>query len=329
MIQEYLVYDADEKEKIIAFDFNQKEEIKDQLKIQKSVIQIDDANVWVLSYSIKSNSEEAAKILSDVDKWICQNAKVTILTNESSAYFNKILFPIINDFERNLRKLLYLMSAKHRNEDSSKNIKDLEDQDLGKIFELLFADTEFNQKVKQLIKNKSWNFTKSEIISDVNDIDEVTVWDRLVGKDIVPSLRNEFIKVKDYRNHVMHAHNIDYKTYNDIKKLYKKVNTEIDDAIGRVMGKRSVVTPDYNTSLREALSAFAKALEASDIIKSVDVTMIPTMKLFTENIGAISPVLDSEKLRVALDQFYHNTSKLSLNTHVEREDGNEDKEEKR
>ncbi|MBP3197256.1 MAG: hypothetical protein J6N21_09675 [Butyrivibrio sp.] len=36
MIQEYLVNDATEKEKIISHDFEQKEEIKDDLKLVKS-----------------------------------------------------------------------------------------------------------------------------------------------------------------------------------------------------------------------------------------------------------------------------------------------------
>lgn len=69
--------------------------------------------------------------------------------NESAAYFNKSLYPYFNEFERKLRKLLYLKSALQHDATASQNIKELESKDLGTIFELLFTDTQFIKDVKK------------------------------------------------------------------------------------------------------------------------------------------------------------------------------------
>ena len=74
---------------------------------------------------------------------IVENFAPTVLINESLAYFNRKLFPYINEFERKLRKFLYLKSAIYTGEKRIENIRDLESKDLGEIFVLLFTDAEF------------------------------------------------------------------------------------------------------------------------------------------------------------------------------------------
>lgn len=251
MRQEYLINGREEKTIILAhrFELEQKDDINEDLKIIRDIYEIPDAEAWIFAYSMKSNSEEAAKILSRVDEWVLKNSQAIILTNESSAYFNRILFPLINDFERSLRKLLYLMSTKHNDNSYVQDIKKLEEKDFGFIFNFLFCDNEFTEKVRQIIKKKNRNFTKREILKDIETIDELIVWDRLVGKELVPSLSLNFIEVKDGRNHVMHAHNIDYKTFSDIRKLYNKINKEIEDAIAQVAGKQIVIPIHFNKIL--------------------------------------------------------------------------------
>ena len=293
MLQEYLISNATEKETISKHVFEQKQDIKKELKINSHIEEIFDTEAWVVSYSTLSNGEEAAKLLSKVDEWVRNNTQAIVLTNESSAYFNKSLFPIINDFERGLRKLLYLMSAKRKDEKSAQNIKDIEQWDLGKLFDFLFLDPEFSKNVRQLVREKSCNFTKEELFNDISRIAEVTCWDTLLGKDVVPSLRNRFFEVRKDRNHIMHAHNIGYKEFLEIKKLFTKINSEIGQAIDKIVGKRTRVDPNFNESLSEALEAYTKAIKE-----------LPSTQQLSENLVAMYAAMNPD-IRRSIDDLKH------------------------
>lgn len=90
------------------------------------------------------------------------NYRPTVLSNGCAAYYNKFLYPYFNEFERKLRKLLYLKSALSEDKRDSETIKDLESKDLGAIFALLFADPQFNQDVRERVKNKRAIYKKRD-----------------------------------------------------------------------------------------------------------------------------------------------------------------------
>ena len=94
---------------------------------------------FFISVSQNGNSEQSAKKLSDLNDKVT-DLKPIVLTNGSAAYFNKMLFPLVNNFERKLRKLLYASSAISQNKKDT--IANLEELDFGEIFELLFLDRE-------------------------------------------------------------------------------------------------------------------------------------------------------------------------------------------
>ena len=89
------------------------------------------------------------------------------------------------------------------------------------IFELLFTDAEFVKSVRTKVNEKTWQFTKKEIITVLQSISEDTVWNNLLGTDAVTSLSENFLAVKNYRNDVMHAHNIDTETYREEKTVHR------------------------------------------------------------------------------------------------------------
>ena len=74
------------------------------------------------------------KILDPLNRQVCEKYKPTVLTNECSAYFNKALYPIVNEFERKLRKLLYLASSLQSDEKSQKVIVRIGRTGTGKHF---------------------------------------------------------------------------------------------------------------------------------------------------------------------------------------------------
>ena len=127
--------------------------------VRCSIQNIEDSTCWIAVYEASGENLQSAKTLSKTNGYITSKFNPTILTNESAAYFNKSLYPYFNEFERKLRKLLYLKSALQHDATDSQVIKELESKDLGTIFELLFTDAQFIKDVRKNINEKSWHFT--------------------------------------------------------------------------------------------------------------------------------------------------------------------------
>ena len=271
-------------------------------KITKEIIEIENSECWTLLISVVGEGKEAAKILDPLNRQVCEKYKPTVLTNECSAYFNKALYPIVNEFERKLRKLLYLASSLQGDEKSQKVIVRLEEQELGSIFETLFSDATFVKKAKETVtKTLSWQFTRVELMDAINKLDENKLWTTLLGDDCAKTLCKSFSELRNYRNDVMHAHNIDYERFNKAQKLFKKVNIELDSAIGTLIGAKeenAEVTPvDFNNTLSSALTAMQAQVDtsslfaASEMLKSVASTQLvisPEVSKSLSQIGQFS-----------------------------------------
>lgn len=244
-------------------------------KITKEIVEIENSECWTLLISVVGESKEAARILDPINRQVCEKYKPTVLTNECSAYFNKALYPIVNEFERKLRKLLYLASSLQGDEKSQKVIVGLEEQELGSIFEMLFSDAVFVKKAKEMVtKTLSWQFTRAELVDAINKLDENKLWTTLLGDDCAKTLCRSFSELRNYRNDVMHAHNIDYERFNKAQKLFKKVNIELDSAIGKLIGTKeenAEVTPvDFNNALSSALAAMQSQVDTSSLFSALE-----------------------------------------------------------
>ncbi len=246
MIHEYL-FSTDEK----------REEIENYQpeKIRVSALSIENTHCWILTYEVDGENETSAKVLSDENKRICQKYRPIVLANGSSAYYNQRLFPLINRFERMLRNLLYLKSVISIGDPSINNISSLEDKALGDVFDMLFTDEQFINSSKGIINKKTWRYTKAEILCALNEIQENTIWDALLGKNAVPELQKNFSRVRTYRNDVMHAHNIDHESYLKAKRLFNTINTQLITELGLLVNKDQPVASDdvFNETLKNVI----------------------------------------------------------------------------
>lgn len=249
MIQEYLFISKEHKEEIKTYSYEQ---------VKTEIYDIENSDCWILTFSCSNENENNAKKLSNVNNYITDNYHPIILSSGCSSYYNRKLYPCFNEFERKLRKLLYLKSALSQNSKDAETIKDLESKDFGEIFTLLFSDVQFVQNVRKSVNDKSWQFTKAEILSTLDNIQETTVWDRLIGENSVPLLRSDFIKVKAFRNDVMHAHSMDTSTYKSALNLIKTINNQLDTEIGKIIGEKEDALEidnekDFNVAIADAI----------------------------------------------------------------------------
>lgn len=274
---------------------------------EKDIYDIDNSDCWIVTYSKEGTNESSAKILSSVHSYIVNNFHPTVLSNECSAYYNKALYPHFNEFERKLRKLLYLKSALSRDAKGSALIKDLESKDFGEIFTLLFSDAQFVQGTKALVNNKTWQFTKDEILAAIEAISENTVWDNLIGKDAVPLLRSDFAKVKSFRNDIMHAHSMETAKYNEAAKLIKEINKQLDTEIGNIIGTKETVQGDSAQDFNAALGDAIRNMDEAQSIKNWQEQLIalqssiPTIKSenLTAALTAYTKIIDSPGFKAA------------------------------
>ncbi len=260
MIQEYLFVSEDNKEEIVNLEF------KD---VEINISKIGDDSSWVVTYKTEKNNEKTARKLSEIDGFL-EKYNPIVLVNQSAEYFNIKLYPLVNSFERKLRKLLYVASVINRDTKGADNIKALEKMELGPLFDLLFTDDDFINQVKKDINNKTWKYTQKEILDLISGIKEDILWDRLLGDNYVLTLRNNFIEVKNSRNDIMHAHNISYQRYKEIKKLYETILLEIDECLENLNANDYVESSEtlqsYNEMLANALSNFEEARKNMSVI---------------------------------------------------------------
>ena len=219
----------------------------------------------VIIFNTPGENEKSAKILSDVNVTVkTKYQAIKTLRNDSSEYFCNRLYAAIGEFERKLRKLLYIASSINGGRKASNAIGELENESLGKIFQTIFLDPQFISSMCKALKRwKKNQFTKEEFLTFVKDLktqaqetEEIIIWDQLLDSNIAPTLRRRYSDITKYRNDVMHSHNINWNTYRDAQQLFKIVNSEIDVALNVAFTDKfsKYVKPNFNSVLEFTLA---------------------------------------------------------------------------
>lgn len=222
---------------------------KKMIKYNQKII----PNTELLYFCIEivGDNKDNARILSEINDILLEDDEIIVVSNEASEYFNKTLFPLINAFERKLRKLLYLATADNTN--YKDKIQMLEKKDLGTIFGMLFVDEKFTQDTLKWMNSNKHLMSKEEILKYIKDPDEESLWSELFSKSDDDILKENYMLVKTIRNDVMHAHNINYETYSIAKKLFEQLNEQLDNQIdncGIVESRKN----QFNITLSEKLN---------------------------------------------------------------------------
>lgn len=238
--------------------------------IVPEIEEIENSDCRIVKYTVGGGDEDSAKLLSAINEIVVDKYKPTVLTNESSAYFNKRLYPLFNEFERMLRKLIYLKSALYNKKEETKAIAHLETMTFNEIFEILFTDKNFMLKLKEKVNDKFYKFSSTSIAKLINELPENTLWSKLFEKGAVNNLEYNFDTIKTYRNEVMHAHNISYKNYKDAFKLIKATNAELDSEICKTIGlKESKAQTDKMLNYNKIINETIASNRISEVIRMV------------------------------------------------------------
>lgn len=262
MILEYLFFDKTQRKNVESF--NHKLETSydnnENLPFQITYRDFEKLECWTVRYEGSEDDEAAARQISEISSRMCQEFSPTVLTDESSEYFNKTLYPLVNKFERLLRKFLYLKVSQCDEEKFRSVITDIDQKDFGDIYTILFVDSNFRADAKDRIKKLN---TQAEMIQAINALQENTVWHILVGDTALSIIKDNFNLLKEYRNDVMHAHNIKWEKYKKAKELFTDANIELENELNRLLQSPSMLPMSVKTisTLYEKMMSFSISTE--------------------------------------------------------------------
>lgn len=221
MILEYLVS---------VNDLPQIESIGNDAELIKTKLTDD---MFIIRYVITPDSEETAQKLSDINGKIHRIhdiSKPVVLANESSDYYNSILYRIESQFESKLRKVLKAAYTLKQLDDRKRYdfIQGLEKISLDGLYKKLLIPDRAN--TIERLNEKNWKVSYEEFEKIVKDGEHVLLWDELFP-DQTPCFKTKFRNIKDTRNHIMHFHTISREEFEKAEHIILEVNRELDDII--------------------------------------------------------------------------------------------------
>lgn len=208
------------------------EEILEKLSLLKKKV----GEKYLIHIMTENNTESDASSLSKVDRLLKEKYKdnIKLIDDGYSTYYNKNLYPVFNLFETKLRKLLYLCNLTNTEKQQVEQINNIDQLDFGKLFEFLFTTESFNNECKIIINNRDHRYSKKELIAKLNLVKEETVWEILVGNSKLETLEENYLEIKNYRNDVMHSHNMPSEKYWKIKELMNGIIIKLDLLINKM-----------------------------------------------------------------------------------------------
>ena len=122
------------------------ENLKESLGLEKKEIvytPVVQAGLNIFSFQKNGENEETAKVLDEIKKSVLESLSLDnlfIITDEISSYFCQRLYPQLSNFERGLRKVLYIASVKSNDGDIINLCKKIEELEFAAIYQMLFSD---------------------------------------------------------------------------------------------------------------------------------------------------------------------------------------------
>lgn len=259
MVLEYLFLNKDKREDVEKYNNTINDEVKsEKQKVDFTYQEIDQTDNWVLKYELQGENERNAKRLSDIDTKIKTDFSPYIIINESSRYFNRQLYPLVNEFERQFRKFILLKAAIIGDDEIWKQVQKLDQIDFGGIYQLIFTDGDFIKNAKKSIDGK----TKEDILKQIQSLDEKTIWSSITTESELKIIKDKFQDIKNYRNDIMHAHNINCSCYVKAKTMFTDINNQLSKENEELLSPRYLSNLNSNefNALTVGLGKLAKSV---------------------------------------------------------------------
>lgn len=226
-------------------------------------------HIFIFYFERKGESEDSAKALSTIDSILnkyLDSKKYLKLNDEAGEYFNKILFPLCNKFERLLRQVLCLCAMSKQEDKALKKCRKLDSLNLVEIYNNFFTDEKYSNQIKSILQER--NLTHKDCAKYLLEPED-TLWTRLFNKDY-PEIPESFIEIKGYRNDVMHAKNIDQFTFQRAKEKIKLVNGILENILEKLLAGSILIEDDSS----QRLAKLIEEIENLDLSEKGEVELL-------------------------------------------------------
>ena len=98
----------------------------------------------------------------------------------------------------------------------------------------------------------------------ISDLEEECLWVKLFDNQY-KYVKDNFTKIRNERNHVMHAYNFSYDEYAKAKNLISKGNTELKNIIDALYGNKIAFEDDILTRFNERMLGLIKEIRENAI----------------------------------------------------------------
>lgn len=287
---------------------------------------------YILKLKTDGNSIKDAKVLSDARDMVerlLQKEKVVfkMLSNGASQLLVKELYPLMCEYETKLRKFIHfalfdiseaakdsviaqLKKAHIEIKDKDINFDFLEYAEIGDIVIFLFANDDLYSDFDKYKKDHRFS-TRQELIEYIQNSEKKTIWEQFFAEAFEDSILPTTIwEIKNYRNDVMHFHNISYDDYEKALELVKKGIKDLDKQI-----KKGIVLEESeeNVATLSANPSYSGGLIYSNPVLLDQVTKLqpklPSIDAMSIGLSQLSYAMPYI-IKNASGDFYANLSKL-------------------
>lgn len=250
----------------------------------------------ILSYEYSKSKLNSAKkfgdFLSKFREFLGKNRlKYSILSNSLSMYFSNRLYPKFQTYESLLRKIFVLALSPLEDEDIIRIVKEQTNDklDLSKIHTIehierlqiaelhsLIFEININPVRDLTIHFKDFQNKNEYILKEmIRNLLPITIWEKhftpFTNSEEVDVLKNNYDRIREYRNDVMHFHTLTYRRYKKIDLLLSDVIKELEELEYSMLEKwdfeatRKLTNDIFDPEFLASLSSLSKTV--SEVIR--------------------------------------------------------------
>ncbi len=269
-----------------------------KFKIYHNCICNNNGEYFFKIYTLGKENLRTAKVLNNINNEIKRSIQhkdyyIIQTYDESSKYLCDKIYPKFNEFERKIRRLIYLILIKSfgklwAQETISAELKDkinnkvhstdaiieqaLQEMDIKDLENFLF-EPRYWFNLENVINNdlsleNVKGLEKDEILKRLEKIQKYKLWDKCFSEIKITDLEEKLENIRKLRNKVAHFKEITLDAYADGQKLLKSIIKEIDVAIE----KASLTNYDLSMS-KDILESFVDMTKR--IMESINTTLKP------------------------------------------------------
>ena len=283
----YLVKNDEAKDKFLD------EELPDGVKRDAAATyEANGGKLYVLSFSTRGTTISGARALAKLRRKLRDNADARLLVDDASLKFANVLYPLLANYERKLRRVLILATYAERDNFNDSLVGSLEKLTLSQLGEQLFYDRSFQDAIKHMTCKSKEPFTKEDISKYIAGLKEHTVWTRLFGDESLSSVRINYSELCDIRNKVMHQRLITEKDYDHARSMLRTSINELDTYADKVLA-------DVNYPMLHA----KRAADAAKLIKDNYESMLQSLGDSLERFSSLEHLVQNITSKIDTSVF--------------------------